>query len=491
MFRRKTVKYAGVAALTATMATLGAERAQADFHKAVGAAIILCGTGIVNCKQGSKRRTTTTRRSSGMSSAQRQQNKDVQAALNAFNFPVGTVDGSLGPKSRRAIGNYQAYMGWGSTGYLDDYQRQTLVDSHNKLQYGGGAAYPNMMAREGARGLLRTAVNPQYPAQYGDNVGGYGGNTQGGYAQGNQGFNQGTQGFAQTDPNFHANQGNSFGNNGGGQQLQNPNQVFGNNTQQANLGQQGQVIDQGNGGGGVQPLAKLPTLNLKGNEPVSIASRCDLVELTSEATGVIMSSNLTDPNQALSEKFCDARTYSIRNSQYVMSQVSVSENEMTGTCGQIEKAITGQVSGISSQGNVEVLGSVAKVSSALGLDDPATAEIYGQICLGMGYRQDNAKMALAGALILTAAGKAPYSELVGHHIREGFGVPANTGNSKPWYEAAVSALEQGQPPAFEPSTTAERVMIIRKSIEMGGLRAGLAPLPKLVPTANSVILPDN
>ena len=122
---------------------------------------------------------------------------------------------------------------------------------------------------------------------------------------------------------------------------------------------------------------------------------------------------------------------------------------------------------VSSDSVDSILQKVGTVNNALGLDDPATAEVYGQICLGMGYRQDNAEMALAGALILVASGKAPYGELVGHHVREGFGVAANATASKPWYESAVTALEQGQPPVFEPSTTTERVMVIRKAIEMG------------------------
>ena len=487
MFRRTTTKYIGVAALAATMTTFGVERANADLHGAVGAAIILCGTGIANCGGNKQRRTTRQRQSSGISAAQRQQNRDVQSALNAFNFPVGTVDGALGRRSRAAISNYQAYMGWGATGYLDDHQRNTLVDSWNKLQYGGGAAYPNMMAREGARGLLRTALNPNYPAQYGDNVQGGYGQQQPQYAgNGNNQQHWNNNGQQQLGHNGQQ----QFGNNGAFQQpLQDPNKVF-DNTQQASLGNQGQLIDQGNSGA-VQPLKKLAPLSLKGSEPVSIAARCELVDLTTQAKGVIVPSNMTDPNQALSEKFCDARNFSIRTSQYVMSQVSVSEGEMAGTCGQIQQAMETEMPRLSTQGVADVLLAVGKVNTALGLDDPSTAEIYGQICLGMGYRQDNAKMALAGALILSSAGKTPYSELVGHHIREGFGVSANSAASKPWYESAVSALENGQQPAFEPSTTTERVMIIRKAIELGGLRAGLAPLPKLVPTSNTIVLPKN
>lgn len=479
MFRSTTTKYVGVAALVATMVTVSAQRASADdvLKGAIGLAIIC---GVTQKCAGKSKTTKRVVRPSGISAAQRQQNRDVQSALNAFNFPVGTVDGSLGRKSRAAIGNYQAYMGWNPTGRLDQFQRDTLVGSWNNLQYGGGNAYPNMMAREGTKGLLRTALNPQYPAQFGDNV-------QGGYGQQQDTFagnDQGQQSFGQQNLGQQQAFGNdALGNNSGTFQepLQDPNQTFGNQQ----VASQGQIIDERNSGA-VQPIQKLGPLTLKGNEPVSIASRCELVELTTKAKGVIDANSMSDPNQALSEKFCDARDFSIRASQYVMSQVSVSENEMTGTCGQIQSAMAPEMPRLSSETVDGVLTAAGTVNTALGLDNPETAEIYGKICLGMGYRQDNAEMALAGAMLLTAAGKTPYSELVGHHVREGFGTSANSGASKPWYESAVSALEQGEQPAFEPSTTRQRVMVIRKAIELGGLRAGLAPLPKLVPTSNMV-----
>lgn len=476
MSRHISMKFAAVAALATVFTTTGVERASADLHGAVGTAIILCATGALNCNN-QKRRTTTTRSrsSSGISAAQRQQNRDVQSALNAFNFPVGAVDGALGRKSRAAIGNYQAYMGWGSTGYLDDYQRSTLVDSWRKLQYGGGAAYPNMMAREGARGLLRTAINPNYPAQYGDNVGGnsqFAGNGQGNFGTQQQFGNQQQLGTQQ------------FGNNNGGVVPQVP-QTQG-NQQVAGLGntQQGQAIDEG--AGGVKPIAPLPQLNIVGKEPVSATARCELVELTTQAKGTITAANMTDPNQALSEKFCDARAFSIGLSQLELSRVSVSENEMTGICGQIKDAMAPALASLGTQPPAGVLGLVASTNAELGLTDAESADLYGKICLGIGYRQDNAEMALSGALILSATGQEPFGELVGHHLREGFGVKSDMEASKPWFSNAISALERGADPVFEPSTTADRVMVIRKAIEMGGLRAGLAPVPELVPTATTL-----
>ncbi|MGL6211258.1 MAG: peptidoglycan-binding domain-containing protein, partial [Paracoccaceae bacterium] len=58
-----------------------------------------------------------------MSSEQRNSNREVQTALNYFGFPVGTPDGSIGPKSRAAISEYQAVMGYPATGQLSDFER--------------------------------------------------------------------------------------------------------------------------------------------------------------------------------------------------------------------------------------------------------------------------------------------------------------------------------------------------------------------------------
>lgn len=68
--------------------------AKADLHGVIGAII---GGAIIN-DMARQRPSQPTRPS--VSSAQRQENRNVQTALNAFGFPVGTVDGSLGPKSQ-------------------------------------------------------------------------------------------------------------------------------------------------------------------------------------------------------------------------------------------------------------------------------------------------------------------------------------------------------------------------------------------------------
>ena len=94
---------------------------------------------------------------SGMSSAQRDENRQVQVALNYFDFPVGTPDGALGPRSQGAIGNYQAFMGYPATGALRTIERDFLVNSYYRAQAGGPATQQQIASDpQGVRGLLTT-----------------------------------------------------------------------------------------------------------------------------------------------------------------------------------------------------------------------------------------------------------------------------------------------------------------------------------------------
>lgn len=453
-------KSIGGAMLTAFLLTTSAERASADLGDALlgagAVAIIGCATGAINCKKrqrSSGSRSSAPRQSSGMSAAQRQQNRELQSALNSFGFNAGTVDGVPGRKTREAVRGYQGYMGYPVTGNLNDWERQTLIDSWNKLNAGAGNAYPRTMAALGPRGLLNIAKDPGFAAQYGDPVtGGYASQAQPGYngAAPNASWNPQQAGLAPGQP------------------------------------RSGQVIGGGaaSGGAAIQPLKPLQP---SGQAAVSAAARCELVDQTTRIQGgVIMAANMTDPNQALSEKFCEARGFAITQGGSVASQFAVSETELTGTCGQIESAFGTAITSLPNAPMNQVLDSAKSIAVGLGLADPGSAAAYGQICLGIGYRLDNAEMALAGALALLTAGQRPYSEIVGHHLREGFGVTADPEKASSWYLDAVSALEQGAAPVFVPSTTQERIQSIRTAVQLQNQRASGAGAVQVVPAASQL-----
>ena len=306
-----------IAAFVLTSAT---ERASADLKDVLGGAaavgIIGCATGAFNCgrKQQTRQRTTTAApRRSSINSAQRQQNRDVQSSLNAFGFPVGTVDGSLGPRSRNAIGDYQSYMGYPRTGQLTDFERRTLVDSWQRFNAGGGAAYPRTMAAVGPRGLLRTAVDPNFPAQFGDQV----------VPNGQQNWNgqqAGAQQPYQPVP-----------------QPQVPQAVQPAVPQAVQPAPQAALQDVGGQviGDGVPKLKPLQPIGVN----ASAAARCELVDQTTRIQGgAILASNITDPHQALSEKFCEARGFAITQGQSTSAAFAVSETELSGVCEQIKTA---------------------------------------------------------------------------------------------------------------------------------------------------------
>ena len=434
MIHRSTIRLVSSAAIAALLLTGTANRASADLHGAIGAVILGCASGIVNCNNNRR----TTKRSTGISSAQREQNRNVQSALNAFGWNVGYADGVLGRNSRNGISQYEAYMGWPVDGRLTPFERDTLIGSWRRFQAGGGSIYPNMMAREGGRGLLRTAINPQYPSQFGDNVGGT---------------------FA-TAPAA-------------------PAPVPAAPVQQAPAA-----------GGTTLALAPLAPLASEEASSLSMSVRCEIVELKTEAAqGVILASNVTDSDQALSEKFCDAVSHSILKSTARMASTGVPEAQLVQACTQITDQVAPLKTALTSETVDGTLQQMRVVNAALGLADASNAKAYGEICTGLGYRRDDADMALAGALVLTGSGQMPFGELIGHHVREGFGVGAKPDSAIEWYVRAISALEQGAEPAFPSSNAGERVSLIRAALAQSP-QAGLAPkLPAIVPAATTPLVP--
>ena len=91
----------------------------------------IVGAAIAN---GANAKSTRPRRSSssGVSSAQRTENKEVQTALNYYGFNAGTPDGVFGSKTRQAVSQYQACLGYSITGKLNSFEKQFLKDSYFK-----------------------------------------------------------------------------------------------------------------------------------------------------------------------------------------------------------------------------------------------------------------------------------------------------------------------------------------------------------------------
>ena len=111
--------------------------ARADGKDVVAGLIIGGIIGSVITKENSKKKSTKSTKASTASTAVREANKEIQTALNYFGYNVGSPDGSIGPKSRAAISEYQAFLGYPATGELTANERSILVTAYQRALAGG------------------------------------------------------------------------------------------------------------------------------------------------------------------------------------------------------------------------------------------------------------------------------------------------------------------------------------------------------------------
>lgn len=152
------------AALVASLFTTTAGAAAADN---LGAALVggIIGGVIMNEVNKNKRngggnRTTVSRLPSTA------EGRQIQTSLNYFGFDAGTVDGQLGRKSKVAISQYQAYLGYPATGSLTEYEQDFLFASYQRAVASGPMATQQAMSNpDGTRGLLRIYMQEKLALQ--------------------------------------------------------------------------------------------------------------------------------------------------------------------------------------------------------------------------------------------------------------------------------------------------------------------------------------
>lgn len=447
-------------ALAAVVALAPVSRSDAgDVGKIIlgvgAAAAVGCLTGAINCK---KKQQKTYKPS--VSSAQREQNRQVQTALNTFGFPVGAADGVIGNGTRNGIRNYQSYMGYPATGQLTENERNMLTNGLHQFNAGNAGQYATGMQRDGTKGMLK--------GMRGDP--GYG-----------TGYNNNTAGNGYNAPNQY---------NAGQNQYNDPNQINGQTGFQPQTGyspspQPNQVVTP------AAPVT-LPTLKPGGlqSASASMADRCELVELLGATNGVIQASNITDPDRALSEQFCNMRAYAVGDGAQVLNNYGISSTDaISKVCGPVADAIKASFPSLS-EGNPEAMSaSAAQTIAGLGVSDPALIRDYGKMCLSAGYDADDAEIALSGALMMLSVGDYAYAETAAHHLREGFGVKQDVPAAVKYYQAALSTFDQGAQPAFLPEQARTRAEVIRGSISHNSIQAALGNGVRVVPVSAPVVLP--
>lgn len=510
--------------LAAICLALPASQAAAD---RLGAAIVggIIGGVIVNEVHKNQRAapTTATRNvqpRNTVNTAAREQNRQVQTSLNYFGFPAGTPDGVLGQRSRNAVAQYQAHLGYPATGQLTAYERDFLLTSYSRAQIGGPQVIREMNTNPmGVKGLLvvwrdesmgtttaaRPAIYAGMPAEVSAAVDEIAASVEPSAEQLIQraGFIQladingdgrtdylidtsvtgssfwcGAQNcsvmvFASTPQGYVRNDFLTYGatpamftcRQGNCQMTGAPGAMMAAAAAPApepvtQLAAQTplQTPAPAAGLGGIQALPMVAALT---PDAPSLASHCSKVSLlTNSNGGFVTLANMSDSNLALSEQFCLARTYAIGKGENMVAKVQgLTQAQVDQQCDAFGPALAPFTAMLDTADSATVRAEVQKfvLGSAM---TAAQLESTAEICLFTGYRRDRMEVALGSALLLVGIGKTPYAELVGHHLAQGFGVARSDTRAQDWYGVAVSALQAGATPVFAPGQP-ERVALLQ------------------------------
>ncbi len=349
-----------------------------------------------------------------------QEGREIQASLNYFGFNAGGVDGQLGRRSRAAISRYQAYMGYPATGHLTPFEHSLLVTSYNRA-LAGGAQVASLIAAnpDGTRGLLK-----DYRAQM-----------------------AGTPAAPTPAPTAP---------------------------------EPAETVT------ATAPADEKPALpNFMGAAAArSLASHCNKVSLlTNTNGGFVTAASMSDPAFALNEQFCLARTYAIAEGEELAAKVEgVSPEQIVEQCKALVPTMRSYVAALSLKPLDAVVQDVSSFVLETGMS-PAQLGGTARICLSVGYRTDDMDMAIGSALLLVTVGERPYAELLGHHLFQGFGASRRPDLAVAWYDAALSAIDEGATPVFGPGQPGRNALIRKAAMTLQGNSQASDSGEKLVPAA--------
>jgi len=426
------------AVFAASLALLPAERVEADAGDFIAGAII---GGIVGANAKKQRRSTRTYRKKSSRSAlpSTQEGKSIQASLNYFGFDAGSVDGQLGRKTRNAVSQYQAYLGYPVTGQMSAFEQNLLISSYNRAQAGGYVVQQQVAATaDGTRGLLKT-----YRAEMA--------------GQAAPATVPATTIVVAPQP----------------------------------VPQVQQVVTATAPLAGVAGLANavapatsgLPNFMGAGTQ-ASLASHCNTVSLITNTNGGFTTlATMTDPNVTLNEQFCLARTYAIAKSEELVSQIQgFTPDQIAQQCAGFGPAMQDKVASLSLKSRDAVVADVSSFVLTTGMS-PAQLAGTARICLGVGYRTDNMDVAIGSALLLFTMGEGVYGELMGHHLSQGFGPAKRVDMAQSWYQAALMAADTGAAAVFVPGQPDRTELLRQASMRMAGAPA--STLPQVQPASSS------
>ena len=418
-----------VSLMASSLILLPAQRVQAsDAAKILGGLIV--GGIIVNevNKNNKRKQAQQAAPRTSTSSAQREQNRQMQTALNYFGYNVGAADGSVGRNTRNGIARYQADMGFPSDGGIEPFERDFLMNSYQRaLSSSHVAPYNNILATQGQAGLLRTYRNEQLgiatpqvatapvptPAPVTAPTG------------------------IKTVPS-RANTGTSTG--------------------------------------------ALPEFTY-GQVDKSVNEFCNEISvLTAANGGITTSARITDAEFALNEQFCLARTHAMAESSQIEATIpNMTSPEIEAQCKGLAQVIAPQMENLSTDRPDTIIADTSLFLQESGqpLDQLISG---GKVCIGVGYRSDDANMALASAVLLAAGGQLGYSEMISHQMREGLGTAqVSAQKAGEWMTLALGAMRGGGATVLGQS--ADRAAVLNAAMQGGGQAGGAAALP-VFPSSN-------
>lgn len=418
-----------VALVSASMILIPVKRVQANDAAAILGGLIVGGIIVNEVSKNNKRkqaaaqqqrqRTTT---SSSAYTAQRAQNRQVQASLNYFGYNVGTVDGSIGRNTRNGIARYQSDMGFHADGRMDDFERNFLITSQQRAEASGNVApYNSILASQGRGGLLRTFRNEQL-------------------------------GVAPVVP--------------AAAQAPAPVPV------PVPAPVPAPVVP----ATAPASTAALPEFTF-GQSNKSISDFCNQISVLTAANGGVTSgARVVDTEFALSEQFCLARTYAMADSTSIEATIpNMNSAEIEAQCNGLSQAVAPHMAGLDTALPGTVINNTLTFMQQSG--QPMERLVSGgKVCLGIGYRTDNANMALASAVLLTSGGMQGYGEIVSHHLREGYGTERGTPQkAAEWMTLALRSMTGGSKMVLGQS--ADRVAVLTAAMKGGGQAGTASALP--------------
>lgn len=425
------------------------------------------GTAIVNSQQQRRpvvveRRYVTKRAPAPtVNTWQREQNRQVQTALNYFGFPAGIADGVLGANSRAAIGQYQAFVGYPATGVLSEYERGFLVSSYERALVGGPQAAQIMASSgQGTRGLLTAWRQEQL-----------------GYPTAGMGAPMVTAAPVTVVPQAAAPAPPPA------PEPAAPEVVA--VAAPAEAAPVPEPVPEPVPQPAAEPAGALPSFLPGGAAAASMDSYCNRINLATSANGGFVTvAAMSNPAQALGEQFCLARTYAIEQGDSLAGTVQgFSMAEMETQCDAFAPSMTGYQARLAAQNPAEVRAALQDFVSSTGAP-PAQMSGSARICLGIGYRGDDAEVALAAALVLVGLGEEAYDELLGHHLMNGFATPKRSDRGLEWLGTAAEALAAGANPLVANGAAAHVALLAQAVAEL----SGTAPAPVLQDAAATVPL---